>query len=168
MPGEPHLPDDLSGFDDDRLNILIANFQRLRATGSAAFRKLLWEHNRRHGGDMDIDKTIEFIRERAKEGRFVSYAEVAGLYGKDWQKARRRMPAHLWDVVQEACSKSLPMLSAVIVNQQHVQTGKMEPETLQGFIKAAEKLDLDVSGDPEAFLREQQRQCFAWAGHEAA
>jgi hypothetical protein len=53
-------------------------------------------------------------------------------------------------------------VSAIVVNKQHVATGKMEPETLKGFIAAARDLGLPVT-DEESFLREQQDRVFDWA-----
>ncbi len=54
------------------------------------------------------------------------------------------------------------MLSSVVVNQKHLDSGKMEPSTLKGFIEAAKWLGYDV-GDPEEFLDRQQKECFEWA-----
>jgi 5-methylcytosine-specific restriction protein B len=54
------------------------------------------------------------------------------------------------------------MLSAVVVNKQNVASGRMEQETLKGFIAAARELGLSIT-DEEAFLREQQCRVFEWA-----
>ncbi len=54
------------------------------------------------------------------------------------------------------------MLSAIVVNKPNVATGKMDPETLDGFIKAARQLGHIVT-DEEAFLKEQQKLVFRWA-----
>jgi hypothetical protein len=102
------------------------------------------------------------IWQRAGERRFISYGEIADIHGADWSNVRYLSNTHLWDVVQYAHHRGWPMLSAVIVNKQHLGTGKMEPSTLKGFIGAAELLGHDVD-DPEAFLVEQQEACFLWA-----
>ena len=54
------------------------------------------------------------------------------------------------------------MLSAVVVNKQNLGTGKMEPDTLKGFVAAARQLGHEVNDD-ETFLREQQELVFEWA-----
>jgi len=56
------------------------------------------------------------------------------------------------------------MLSAIVVNKPNVASGRMEPETLKGFIAAAKELGLSVT-DEETFLRDQQRLVFEWAKH---
>jgi hypothetical protein len=53
------------------------------------------------------------------------------------------------------------MLSAIVVNQQNVATGKMEPKTLKGFIGAAIDLGYVISGEEE-FLKKQQALVFHW------
>jgi hypothetical protein len=53
------------------------------------------------------------------------------------------------------------MLSAVVVNKPNVDSGKMEPETLKGFIAAARELGYSILDD-EAFLKEQQDKVFSW------
>ena len=60
------------------------------------------------------------------------------------------------------------MISATIVNKQHLETGTMEAETLRGFTSAAELLGFSI-GAPEAFLRDQQARVFAhFAGRDGA
>lgn len=147
---------------DDRLASLIENYRTHNATDRPEYRSFIEEHNRRFGGDFDLRRTIDFVLRRARERRFSSYGEIAELHGADWSKVRHQMPHHLWDVVLWARSHGLPMLSAVIVNKQHVESGDMEPETLRGFIRAAQELGYEI-GDWHSFLREQQQECFAVA-----
>jgi hypothetical protein len=71
------------------------------------------------------------------------------------------MGGHLWRLVEYAHRKGWPMLSAIVVNQRNVATGKMEPETLKGFIAAAKDLGYVVTGE-EGFLKEQQGLVFQW------
>ena len=147
---------------DERLENLIRNYMHHNATDRVEYREFIEEHNRRHGGSFDLQKTIDFIFSRARERRFLSYGEIAELHGADWSKVRHAMPHHLWDVVRWAHSQGLPMLSALVVNKQHIETGKMEPETLKGFIGAAEQLGYTID-DPQNFLHGQQDKCFAMA-----
>jgi hypothetical protein len=53
------------------------------------------------------------------------------------------------------------MLSAIVVNQGNVATGRMEPDTLKGFIAAARNLGFSIT-DEETFLRQQQHRVFGW------
>ena len=95
------------------------------------------------------------------------YADLAALHGADWAKVRHAMPGHLWAVVQWSHAQGGPMLSAVVVNKQHLETGWMEPETLRGFIGAAEELYRRCIADHVCFLRDQQERCFEWAKRSA-
>jgi hypothetical protein len=54
------------------------------------------------------------------------------------------------------------LLSAIVVNKPNVETGKMEPDTLKGFIGAARELGYPIA-DEQAFPKEQQARVFAWA-----
>jgi hypothetical protein len=49
-----------------------------------------------------------------------------------------------------------------VVNKPNIETGKMEPDTLKGFIGAARELGYPIT-DEQAFLKEQQARVFAWA-----
>lgn len=69
---------------------------------------------------------------------------------------------HLWNLVEYDYRKGWPMLSAIVVNKPNVESGRMEPETLKGFVEAARALGYPVT-DEEVFLREQQRLVFEWA-----
>jgi hypothetical protein len=153
---------DVKTLSADLLRSLIENYRTHHATDRPEYRVFLEEHNRRFGGGFDLRKTIDFVLSRAREHRFSSYGEIATLHGAKWSNVRHRMPHHLWDVVQWARSHGLPMLSAVIVNKKHVQSGKMEPQTLKGFIGAARELGYERD-DWHRFLCDQQQECFAVA-----
>ena len=49
--------------------------------------------------------------------------------------------------------KGWPLLSSVIVNKENLRTGELEPQSLDGFIKAARELGYLVT-DEMAFLRD--------------
>ena len=71
------------------------------------------------------------------------------------------MNSHLWVLIDYAKRRGWPMLSAIIVNKQHVGYGSMEGPTLAGFVEAARALGYNVIDGP-TFLREQQELCFDW------
>jgi hypothetical protein len=98
----------------------------------------------------------------AREGNFISYKDLADASGADWNQVHYAIGSHLWDLVEFAHLNGWPMLSAIVVNKPNVGSGKMEPETLKGFIAAAHDLGYVVT-DEEAFLRKQQNKVFAWA-----
>lgn len=102
------------------------------------------------------------IWEAAREGRFVSYKDLADASGASWLKVHYEVGGHLGRVVEFAHRMGWPMVSAIVVNKPNVATGRMEPETLKGFVAAARDLG-HVVIDVEGFLRDQQARVFAWA-----
>jgi hypothetical protein len=147
-----------------QLSNLITNHRRKGATDAQNFLQALAERQRRKGGGLVFATSFKIIVNAAKDGRFLSYKELADASGVDWGRAHYAIGQHLWDLVEYAHWKQWPMLSAIVVNKRHVQKGGMEPETLKGFIGAARELDLIAAGENEiAFLRRQQARVFAWA-----
>src|ERR1700676_3971130 len=108
-------------------------------------------------------RLYQIIRGAAKERRFLSYKELSNASGADWGQVHYAIFKHLWNLLEYAHRNNWPMLTAIVVNQLNVGTGKMDPKTLKGFITAARDLGYAVT-DEESFLREQQARVFAWAG----
>lgn len=121
----------------------------------------LEERERREGNGLDFGKTFEIVSKAASEGRFVSYREVADFSGLAWKTARRLMPKHLGNLCEYAHRKGWPLLSSVVVSEESLRTGELEPESLDGFVKAARALGYLITDEME-FLRDQQRRVFAW------
>ena len=152
---------DLTKLTNRELQNLIDNHRRKNATDKPLYADAMTEYHRRHGGELSLECTIAYIRKAASEMRFVSYGELAEANGATWDKVRYPMNDHLWVLVDYARRRGWPMLSAMIVNKQHVQTGQMEDATLTGFVEAARALGYVIT-DQKAFLREQQSLCFQW------
>lgn len=152
---------DVTKLDDQGLKNLMENHRRLGRTQEPAYGAAAREWNARHGGGLDLETSLAHLRQAAREGRFVSYGELAEANGATWDKVRYPMNAHLWAPVEHANHRGWPMLSAMIVNKRHRETGEMEPETLAGFIAAAKALKYDVTDEVE-FLKEQQARCLDW------
>jgi hypothetical protein len=151
----------ISKLDDQGLKNLIANHEAKRATNQPLYGAAIEEWHARHGHILDLKTSVAYLHAAAAKGRFTSYGELAAANGAVWEKVRYPMNAHLWALVRRAHSLGWPMLSALVVNKTSVATGEMDPSTLAGFVKAAKDLGYDLR-DPGAFLREQQRACFAW------
>jgi hypothetical protein len=152
---------DLTRLDTDRLKTLILNHRKKGATNSQVYLDALRELERRTGRGLDFDKSYQAIQEAAREKRFLSYKELADASGAEWSKVHYEIGRHLWRLVEYADRKGWPMLSAIVVNQQNVATGKLEPGTLKGFITAARDLG-HVITEEEDFLRRQQELVFRW------
>lgn len=147
---------------DQQLRNVIDNHRRHNKLHEPYYLEALAELARRKGRGLDFRKSFELIRDAAAERRFLSYKQLAEASGCDWSKVRYAINQHLGDLIVYAHGKGWPLLSAIIVNQEMVATGEMEPATLRGFIQAARALGYPVT-DEKAFLRDQQERVFAWA-----
>ena len=111
---------------------------------------------------LDLRKTFRAILGAARGKRFISYGDLAKANDADWQKVRREMNRHLRDLVKIAAARDWPMPTAIVVNQNDVETGTLDGTARDGFINAAKEFGFDVS-DAAAFVEEQQQAMFAWA-----
>jgi hypothetical protein len=149
----------------DQLENIIRNHRREGATDRPLYLQALEEFERRKGQGLDFAKSRSAILAAATERRFLSYKELADASDVDWQRVHYSVGNHLWRLVEYAHRCGWPMLSAIVVNQQNRDTGKMEPDTLRGFINAARLLGYSIV-DEETFLREQQALVFEWAANQ--
>ena len=129
--------------------------------GSPELLAAVKERDSRHHVGLSLEKTLELIKRAASEGRYLSYGEVAEFSGVDWKAARRPMAKYLGEVCKFAHGKGWPLLSSIVVNKDHLNTGELELESLTGFIKVAKELGYRV-GNERRFLDEHQRQVFDW------
>lgn len=149
------------------LRNVIANYRRLKRTDEPRYLDFLAELGRRTVPGLDFNKSMEIIRKSAAEGRYLSYKNLADRSEVEWNRVRYQIGPHLWSLVEFAHRRGWPMLSAVVVNHENIETGEMAPPALAGFIGAARDLGYDI-GDEAEFLREQQKQVFHWAKHSQA
>ncbi|MEZ5846491.1 MAG: hypothetical protein R3C70_07055 [Geminicoccaceae bacterium] len=146
----------------DQLKTWAENYRNYKKTDDPTYALIVEELNKRCVIVFDIMKTVAFIRERARERKFLHYGEIAECHGYEWDRARHPLNEHLGCVVQYGKHKGWPMLSAVVVNKENLETGEMAESTLAGFLNAAYLYGYDVQ-DERAFLAEQQEACFEWA-----
>ena len=141
------------------LKTIVLNHERSGKTAIASYLAATAELTRRETGTLDVDTTIRIIAGFAKRRAFLSYKDIADASGAIWNKVTHAMPKHLLVVSQHAHSLGWPMLSAIVVNKQHMADGLMEPAPLKGFCECARSLGLEV-GDEAAFLKGQQKAVF--------
>jgi hypothetical protein len=153
---------DVAALELGGLENLIANHRARGATNSPTYLAALPELERRKGSGLDFDKSFTLIREAARQGNFLSYKQLADASGADWSQVHYAIGGHLWRLVEYAHRMGWPMLSAIVVNKPNVASGRMEPETIKGFIAAARDLGYSVTSE-EDFLRQQQKLVFDWA-----
>lgn len=147
--------------DDRGLQNFIDNYRRKSATDQQAYIDALAEQAKRNGRGLDFATTMRVIKEAASQGRYISYGELAEQSGAEWNKVRYAMGPHL-DALLEYCHRNgLPLLSAIVVNRPNLKSGKLEPDSLKGFVAGARRLGLPVTNN-ESFLRDQQARVFEW------
>jgi hypothetical protein len=90
---------ELASLAIEQLKNLIDNHRRKGATDSAAYLGALSELERRKRKGLDFDKSLSIIA-AAKQGRFLSYKELADASGADWGQVRYAVGGHLWNLVE--------------------------------------------------------------------
>lgn len=151
---------DLDKLDDKQIANLLENYRKAGKTEEPKYTEILAEYARRRGKGLSFDKSLAAIRDAASRGQFLSYKQLAEASGLKWSFAvRHAMPSHLFNLLEYAHRNGLPLLSAIVVNQENVDTGEMEPETLRGFVAGARDLGIPVA-DERQFLKDQQDDVF--------
>lgn len=114
---------------------------------------------------LNIDRSIAAILESARQGDFISYGDVAKASGLEWSFTMNRlMPKHLDMILAKADDQGWPLITANVVNKQNTRSGKLEEQSLSGFVSCARRLGYEVGdSDRQAFLEDQQRETFAFA-----
>jgi hypothetical protein len=150
---------------DQELRNIIDNYRKQLRTGDSRYLDALEESARRKGHGLNFQKSFELIRKAAKQRRFLSYKQLADESGAEWSKVRYKVFNHLGDLIEYAHHRRWPLISAIVVAQPDVETGRMDGETLRGFVAAARALGHSIDNE-EVFLRGQQEEVFAWAAGE--
>ncbi len=141
------------------LKTIVENHERSAKTAAPSYGAAKAELARREAGTLAIDTTVDIIASYAKRRAFLSYKDIADASGAIWNKVNHAMTKHLLAVSEHAHGQGWPMLSAIVVNKQHMADGLMEPPTLKGFCECARGLGLEVE-DEAAFLKAQQKAVF--------
>ena len=157
---------DLAAKSDGELDQMIENHVVKSATGLPVFHQLLKERSRRSQltQRLDLEKSPECLKDAARRGVCVAYADLANASGVEWSKARHQMNCangHLDRLLDLCKARDLPLLTAICVNQTGVSTGELEDEALAGFITGAKRLGLLVT-DERAFHHQCRDACSEW------
>ncbi|MBZ9916583.1 MULTISPECIES: hypothetical protein [unclassified Mesorhizobium] len=156
----------LTTYSLEQLENLIANYRRQGRERDPIFPAILAARERLKSPILDFQTTLTVIRRAAAEGRFLTYKQVADESGADWAKVHWQMGDHLTRLCEYAHRKGWPLLSAIVVNGENVETGTLKPESLAGFTSMARDFGIPVL-DPVEFLRREQQRVFQWANSVA-
>ncbi len=103
-----------------------------------------------------MELTLRVLTARALERKRITYGDLAKAHGRDdWNRAKRPLFAHLYDVGRECERRRWPMLTALVVN-------KASEKPSGGLRKLAEQIGRRVD-DFESFVAEEQTRAFEWA-----
>jgi len=155
---------DFSSKSNDDINTWIANHEAKGATDASLYKELLEERARRKSQTLNVENSLAHLMEVARKGKFTTYGALAEANGIPWQKARYHMSGaggHLDQVLDVCHARGLPLFPAICVNQQGVETGKLEESAMRGFIKGIKRMGL-YAPDREAYLAKCQQECFEW------
>ncbi len=160
------MPIDLTAKTVDELKTIIQNHEKLGRIKAERYLAASVELAGRSSGNLSLDKSVGIIAAAAKDGVFLGYKDIADRSDATWSKVHYAMSKHLLDVSRHAHRKGWPMISAIVVNKQHVGNGTMEPENVAAFCRCARDLGIEVgieSEDEVAFIKQQQDAVFAGA-----
>lgn len=146
------------------LENLIHNYEKNGLRSDQKCIVAIEELDRLKSGGLDLRKTVEAIRSAARLQTFIAYAAIAEASSLPWKQARRPMNPHLDELCRYAHARGWPLITAIVVDAPNLATGEMSQSALDGFIRAANRLEIHVGRDERVFLRGQQEQTFVWAG----
>lgn len=157
---------DFSGKTDAQIDAWIKNHETKRATTHPLYFELLEERVKRGQGrtNLSTDRSLNLLRNAAKEQRCVTYGDLAKESGVAWSQARHKMNGlhgHLDQLLDSCHFLGLPMLPALCVNKNGLEHGELEENALSGFANGARRLGHVVT-DERAFHHLCRDACWEW------
>ncbi|MER8691914.1 hypothetical protein NKI77_18130 [Mesorhizobium opportunistum] len=152
----------LDSYSLEQLENLVVNYRREGRESDPIFPDILAARERLKSPALDFQTTLAVIRRAAAAGRFLPYKQIADESGADWSKVHWQMGGHLTRLCEYAHRRGWPLISAIVVNGENVESGSLRPESLAGFVSVARELGLSVL-EPDEFLRDEQQRVFRWA-----
>ena len=161
---------DLSTKTDKEIDQWIKNYEDVEAHPGATalpfYRELLEERARRAQTNqkLNFERSIEHLKRIAINQTCTTYGDLARASGVEWSHARHQMngPSGHLDRLLDLChARGLPLLTAIVVNQEGVADGELSDDALSGFVAGARRLGLSVT-DGRAFHHECRDRCWQW------
>ncbi len=94
---------------DEKLQNLIDNYRRLKKTDAPVYISALAEMEERKGKGLNFSKSLAAITKAAKEGRFISYKELADESEVRWALAHHAIGKHLGNLVEYSHRQGWPL-----------------------------------------------------------
>ncbi|MFK4259208.1 hypothetical protein [Agrobacterium tumefaciens] len=163
---------DFSKKTDEEIDQWIVNFERQQQTSAALYLELLEERARRaatkHG--LNLERSLSALKQAAIAGIAITYGDLAKASAVEWSKARHQMNGkngHLDRLLEICHARSLPLLTAICVNQSGLQDGELEQKALAGFAEGARRIGR-IFDDELAFHHTCRAECWAWGAGRSA
>jgi len=153
---------DLSRFDNEGIEGAIRRHQEQGATDRPLYHALLAERSRRNSKYLNIEKTIDLLIRTARKKTYTTYKQVTEANGIDFSKVRYQAGKHLDEIIDLCHSRGWPLLSALCVKQNEVNSGDLSGDSLKGFVAGVRRHNIPVT-DAHEFLKSTQTACFEWA-----
>jgi len=162
---------DLSRKSPAEIDTWISNHEREGQTSAPLYLALLEERARRAQSSqkLNFERSLDLLKQAAVEQQCTTYGALAAASGVEWSQARHQMNGthgHLDRLLDICHARSLPLLTAICVNQNGVATGELGKDALGGFVNGAKRLGISVI-DPVAFHHQCREECFAWGRDQA-
>ena len=152
---------------DAALDVWIGNHEKWPDGRALPLYRLLLEERARRADarqSLKTDRSIEHLKAFAIAGRCTTYGALAAASGVAWSKARQRMngaSGHLERVLDICHARGLPLLTAICVNRDGVETAQLSDDARRGFAAGARRIGATVE-DERAFHRDCVEACWAW------
>ena len=105
-----------------------------------------------------LQTTYKVILDYAREGKVLSYSDIAERYGKDIYQARGFLTKHLNKLLKISYNRNWPAITVIVV----IKDEEILTEKRDEFIKRAKEAGYVVEDDYE-FVVAQTAQVFEWA-----
>jgi hypothetical protein len=155
---------------DSEIETWIRNHETAGRTSVPLYLELLEERVRcaqlKH--KLDFDRSLEHLKQAAIDQTCTSYGALAAASRVEWSQARHQMNGangHLDRLLDMCHARSLPLLTAICVNQGNIADGELGEEALAGFVAGAQRLGLAVT-EPLDFHHRCRDECWAWGAGE--
>ncbi len=154
---------DLASKSKQELDNLLNNYRRLNRTQDPVFQELLRLRELKNENKLEFDRSLQIVKDAAKEHRFVSYKSLADASGAEWSKVHWEMSNHLQRMLEYTFAKGWPPISAIVVNTDNVDTGEMTPSSRAGFLKGAREAGYHIDDTSSDVVKQLQTSVFDWA-----
>ena len=160
------IKSDLTKKSQAEIERWIARHEEKGLTGDPLYIALLHERIRRahESQKLSLDVSLEHLKQAAIRQKCTTYGALAAASQVEWSKARHQMNGvngHLDRLLDMCFLRKLPLLTAICVNQENVESGELGEDSLKGFATGAKRLGFKVS-DALEFHRRCREECWEW------